>query len=228
LVTRFKRGLKDERPWLTSAIARYGTEAREAVPVLVQELVSGGGSPLLLDTLGAIGPEAAGAVEAINAYEIPAPVVGLFVVRALWRITGDAEPAIALLAESLGGQQHPLASLIAATLGADAAPLAPQLRSLLHTRPKQTVLLATALWRIERDPAMVDLVIAAATPSWAGVRALAVVREMGLAAAAIEPVLVEELARERRPSEGYLRGHCVLQDEVWQAEARAVLAGLRA
>ncbi|MFJ4685756.1 hypothetical protein [Streptomyces sp. NPDC088789] len=116
-----------ERVALVEALASFGPDAREAVPELLESLRTGRAATAAARVLGLCGAAAPGTVALLEEAALRADSsLALASTLARFRLTGDPEPALALLGELLcdgGGAAGHLGA--AALLGAAAAPLLP-------------------------------------------------------------------------------------------------------
>ncbi|MEU6866572.1 hypothetical protein ABZ924_25480 [Streptomyces sp. NPDC046876] len=230
----------EERRALCQLLESWGGAAAPAIPELLA-LLDTDSAVWALDALAAIGPAAAAAVpqERLRALLDAPPEGQPFAQRCLTlaygRLTGDREPALALLLPQLGepyGQGN--AATLLGELGPAGAPYVPRLRELLplHEEGWLPFCVGQALWRItgEGDEVVPVLIRAIAPFAERGgayravtetVRLLA---EIGAPAAPAEPVLKAFLDADERPvSHGTWRS-VPEDDELCDAARAALLA----
>ncbi|WP_431956766.1 hypothetical protein [Nocardia lijiangensis] len=177
----------------------------------------------LVEVLGQLGVGARSTVEVVHRFlDHDRPRVRLDAAVALWRLTGDPEPALTQLHAALADdddaahavQLRARAIEVAGTLGLAAGDCAPVLRRLidLDTDLWTTTVAAIALWRVTADPEptvtlLLDLSArepsdpdtsgTESRPHWLTLVAECFA-EIGPAAQAAAPLLAAELARDRR------------------------------
>ncbi|MCX5380491.1 HEAT repeat domain-containing protein [Streptomyces sp. NBC_00091] len=228
----------DERRELCQLLEAWGAPAAPAIPELLG-LLDTDAAVWALDALAAIGPAAAGAAprERLRALLDAPPEGQPFAPRRLalayGRLTGDREPALALLLPLLGepyGQDNPAALL--GELGPAAEPYLPRLRELLtlHTEGWLPLRVGEAMWRITgaADEVVPVLVRAIAPFAERGgayravTETVAFLAEIGPPAACAAPVLKAFLDADERPvPHGGWRS--VPEDDALRAAAHAAL-----
>ncbi|MFD5632863.1 HEAT repeat domain-containing protein [Streptomyces sp. NPDC127077] len=228
----------DERRALCQLLTAWGEASAPAIPELLA-LLDTDAAVWALDALAAIGPAAAEAVprERLHALLEAPPANQRFAPRCLalayGRLTGDREPALALLLPELDapyGQES--AAVLLAELGPAAAPYAGRLRELLprHTHGWLPLRVGEALWRItgrtdEAVPALVRAIAPFAEKGGAYPAVIETVKllaEMGADAAPARSVLKAFLDADERPvRHGTWRS--VPEDDALCAAARAAL-----
>ncbi|MFE1285668.1 hypothetical protein [Streptomyces sp. NPDC058751] len=205
----------DERRALCRLLTSWGDRAAPAIPELLA-LLDTDSVVWALDALAAIGPAAARAVprERLRALLDAPPAGQRFAPRCLalayGRLTGDREPALALLLPQLDEPygQEGVAALLA-ELGPAAAPYAGRLRELLprHTQGWLPLRVGEALWRITgRTDEVVPALVRAITPFAerggacpAVTETVRLLAEIGADAAPARPVLRAFLDADERP-----------------------------
>ncbi|MCM2416907.1 HEAT repeat domain-containing protein [Streptomyces sp. RKAG293] len=233
----------DERRVLCQVLEAWGAAAAPAIPDLLG-LLDTHAAVWALDALAAIGPAAAQAVprERLRALLDAPPADQPFAPRSLalayGRLTGDREPALALLIPQLGepyDQQN--AAVLLAELGPPGAAYAGRLRELLtvHQEGWLPLRVGEALWRItgQADEVVPVLVRAIAPFAERGgayravVETVELLAEIGPGAAPAEPVLRAFLDADERPvRHGTWRS--VPEDDELCAAARAALHAMSA
>lgn len=210
-----------------AALGAWGQRAAAAVPELIGLLAERATGPVGLaldaavDALGAIGrPAAAAEPELRRLASQPGRVTGVHVSAALahYRVSGEAEPALAVLDKAFHSVRHPAEPAGACRMAAELGPLAGVYRDALHALLPTTPEAAHALWRVTRDPTdavtalghMIEAASADGVRRWTGAaaRLLAAIEPIGIdgatrerLAAALLPTLRRLLADERRLSE---------------------------
>ncbi|WP_051845214.1 HEAT repeat domain-containing protein [Streptomyces globisporus] len=227
----------DEARALAQSLTAWGPAAAPAVLELCA-LLETDAAVWAADALAAIGPEAAAVVDRARLRAlIDAPPEGQsfaprWLALAYGRLTGDREPAAALLLPGLG---DPLgnddAVLVLGELGAAGAPYADRLRAQLstHSGGRPALRVGEALWRITgRGDEVVPALVAAIEPYVGGGATRAVIETVrllgaiGPAAAPAVPALRAFLDADERPVEhGSWRS--VPEDDVLCAAARRAL-----
>lgn len=146
----------DERRALCQVLTAWGAAAAPAIPEL-RDLLDTDGAVWALDALAAIGPAASAAVppERLRALLDAPPEGQSFAPRALavayGRLTGDREPALALLVPERGeAYRWESAARVVGELGPQGAPYVARLRELLdvHAEGWLPLCVGEALWRI--------------------------------------------------------------------------------
>ncbi|GGM83354.1 hypothetical protein ACFFX1_37465 [Dactylosporangium sucinum] len=149
---------------LAVAAAALGPAAAEAVP----DLLAGPIDLMTATALGRIGPDAAAAVPALRAtLDRDDRIVEAAAAVALWEITGEARPAVEVLARHLDDpwDATTVAADAAGRLGPAGAALEAPLRALVDTDDDHIhVAAAQALWRVAGDA---DTPLPALTRLWA-------------------------------------------------------------
>jgi hypothetical protein len=191
-------GYDRRRQGLVAALGEIGEAAAAAVP----ELLALAQEPLVLTTLGRIGPGAREALPALHRLlDAGEPAVEVAAAAALSRVEGDPGPILPTLARHLPGGAA--AAEAAGELGPAGAALVPGLRAALGD-PGPGVWLrlaaAAALWRVTGDAeaALPALAWAWSKNAWARVRVARCIAEMGPAGRAAALLLREEVDRRRR------------------------------
>jgi hypothetical protein len=217
-------GYDRRRQGLVAALGGIGEAAAAAVP----ELLALAPEPLVLTTLGRIGPGARDALPALRRLlDAGQPAVEIAAAAALWRVEGDPGPILPTLARHLAGYRRggAAAAEAAGELGPAGAALVPGLRAALGD-PGPGVWLrlaaAAALWRVigDAEAALPALAWAWSENAHARVQVARCIAEMGPAGRATAPLLREELGRRRRHN---------ASDNGWSSDqVRADLALLRA
>ncbi|WP_329376077.1 HEAT repeat domain-containing protein [Streptomyces sp. NBC_01351] len=232
-----------DRGGLCQVLQAWGAPAAPAVPELIG-LLDTDCAEWALDALAAIGPAAAEAVprERLRALldaaaaDRPAELDSLAL--SYGRLTGDREPALALLLPRLGewtGREN-VATLLG-ELGPAGAPYAERLRELLplHERGWPLLRIGRALWRITgRADEVVPALVRGITPFAEGGRAsravietVQLLAEIGADAAPAEPALMAFLDTDDRPVRpGSWRS--VPEDDELRAAAHAALLAISA
>ncbi|MFF4007026.1 hypothetical protein [Streptomyces sp. NPDC001717] len=231
----------DERRALCRTLQSWGEAAAPAIPELIA-LLDTDGAVWALDALAAIGPAAAQAVprQRLRALLDAPPEGQSFAPRALalayGRLTGDRDPALALLLPCLGEPygQYDTVTLLG-ELGAAGTPYVERLRELLpvHREGWLPLRVCEALWRTTgRADEIVPVLVRAIAPFAEGggaypavtetVRLLA---EIGPPAAPAEPALRAFLDADERPvRHGTWRS--VPEDDELCAAARTALRAI--
>ncbi|MFV2021904.1 hypothetical protein [Micromonospora sp. LOL_023] len=204
----------DERRTFTRVLAAWGSASATAVEDLL-DLLDGDAVVWALHALAAAGPPDGAAIPLARIRplatdgRLPASARHT-VVRAYWRLTGDAQPALDLLVPQPDDRYHEAQALdFLAELGADAHRYADRVRALLHSadHPWLTASAATALWRVTGDPSdsVRPLVAVVRRLTEHGrvwpptIRAIGTLGEIGPPAADALPVLRQAVAGDRRP-----------------------------
>ncbi|MEH0582261.1 hypothetical protein QBA54_49340 [Streptomyces sp. B21-108] len=230
----------DERRGLCQVLESWGAAADSAIPDLLG-LLDTDAAVWALDALAAIGPSAAEAVprERLRALLDAPPAGQLFAPRCLalayGRLTGDREPALALLLPQLGepyGKEN--AVMLLGELGPEGAPYVGQLRELLPVLKVGWLPLRVgeALWRITgRADEVVPVLVRAITPfaeRGGAYRAVAetvkLLAEIGADAAPAEPALRAFLDTDERPVRHGTWRSVPEDDELCDAARAALLA----
>ncbi|MFE2164254.1 HEAT repeat domain-containing protein [Streptomyces sp. NPDC059447] len=231
----------DERRALCRLLESWGEAAAPAIPELIA-LLDTDSAVWALDALAAIGPAAAEAVprQRLRALLDAPPEGQSFAPRALafayGRLTGDRDPALALLLPSLGepyGQYN--AATLLGELGPAGTPYVERLRELLpvHQEGWLPLRVSEALWRITgRADEIVPVLVRAIAPfaeSGGAYRAITetvgLLAEIGPPAAPAEPVLKAFLDADERPvRHGTWRS--VPEDDELCAAARTALRAI--
>ncbi|WP_431964700.1 HEAT repeat domain-containing protein [Nocardia sp. bgisy134] len=206
---------------LARALGAIGEPAAAAAPDIAGMLSDRKAE--LVEVLGQLGVGARSTVETVRRFlDHDRPRVRLDAAVALWRFTGDPEPALAQLHAVLADDDDAVRAVklrahaieVAGTLGFAAGDCAPALRRLidLDTDRWATTAAAIALWRVTADPEptltlLLDLSAGEPAdpdtsgteprPHWLTVAAECFA-EIGPAARAAAPLLAAELARPRR------------------------------
>ncbi|MCC5580875.1 hypothetical protein IMZ11_35205 [Microtetraspora sp. AC03309] len=195
---------------LAQTLEAWGASAAPAVPEL-RSLLDGDARLWAAAALGAIGPDAESALPALR--RPPRTATGhlsgverVTTAWALWRVTGDAEPALAMIGAALEqGRSNKALRLLA-----DFGPLAarheePLRRSLTDIGDWERVEAAHALWRVTGDPTDAVPVLlqtiqalpeGKVTPVMAA--AIGYLGEIGAPAAGAAPLLEAALAGDLR------------------------------
>lgn len=204
----------DERRTFARILARWGSTSAPAVEDLA-DLLDSDAAVWALHALAAVGPAAAQAIPPARIRplttdgRLPASARQM-AVRAYWRLTGDAQPALDLLVPGLDERHHEEPTLdFFAELGPPAHRYADRVRALLHSsdHPWLTTSAATAMWRITGDPAdsIVPLIAVVRRLTEHGrvwpptIRAIDTLGQIGPPAADAVPVLRLAVAGDRRP-----------------------------
>lgn len=205
----------DERRELCRLLESWGAAAAPAVPELLG-LLDTHAAVWALDALAAIGPAAARAVprERLRALLDAPPEDQPFAPRSLalayGRLTGDREPALALLVPQLGEPyDRDNAAVLLAELGPPGAAYVGRLRELLtvHEEGWLPLRVGEALWRITgRTDEVVPVLVRGIAPFAerggayrAVVETVKLLAEIGTDAAPAEPVLRAFLDADERP-----------------------------
>lgn len=143
-----------ERRALVELLASWGPDAAPAVPELTTLLTENQAIPAVAKALTAIGPAAIAAVPALRDH-----AANLAAVTALWRLTGDPEPAVETAADLLDTGELSVVELIA-EIGDPARRLLPRMRERLAGDPgtsqydqSRHVTLARLVWQWTGDTA---------------------------------------------------------------------------
>lgn len=231
----------DERRGLCRLLEAWGAAAAPAVPELIG-LLDSDAAVWALGALAAIGPAAAEAVPGgrLRALLDSPPEGQSFAPRSLavayGRLTGDREPALALLLPELDGLygREGAVELLGELGPTGGAPYVERLRGLLpvHTTGWLPLRVGEALWRITgRAEEVVPALVGAITPFAerggayrAAIETVKLLAEMGAAAAPAEPALRAFLdADERAVRHGTWRS-VPEDDELCDAARAALLA----
>ncbi|MER7468213.1 HEAT repeat domain-containing protein [Streptomyces sp. NPDC097981] len=239
----------DERRALCQVLESWGAAAAPAIPELLG-LLDTDSVVWALDALAAIGPAAAEAVpqERLRALLDAPPAGQSFAPRCLTlaygRLTGDREPALALLLPQLGEPYgHGNAATLLGELGPAGAPYVERLRELLplHKEGWLPLCVGQALWRITgRADEVVPVLVRAIAPFaerggayraiidtvklLAEIGARAALAEIGAPAALAEPVLRAFLDADERPVPHGTWRSVPEDDELCDAARAALLA----
>ncbi|CAM5306324.1 hypothetical protein SAVIM338S_00529 [Streptomyces avidinii] len=231
----------DERRGLCRLLESWGAAAAPAVPELLG-LLGTDAAVWALDALAAIGPAAAEAVpvERLRALLDAPPEGGRFarhsLVLAYGRLTGDWEPALALLLPRLDEPDgRDAAVTLLGELGPAGAPYAERLRALLpvHAVGWLPLRAGGALWRITgRADEVVPVLVGAITPfaerggaDRAAIETVKLLAEMGADAAPAAAALRAFLDADERPvRHGTWRS--VPEDDELRDAARAALLAI--
>ncbi|MFB7372592.1 HEAT repeat domain-containing protein [Streptomyces sp. NPDC056222] len=230
-----------ERRALCQLLERWGPASAPAIPELLP-LLDTDCAVWALDALAAIGPRAAEAVprERLRAL-LPAPsegwsFAGPALALAYGRLTGDREPALALLLPRMGepyGRDNAVTLL--GELGPAGAPYVQPLRALLtrHRTSWLPLRVGAALWRITGETDEVVPVLVGAIEPFAGesgkatravTETIRLLGEIGPPAAEAAPFLRRFLDADERPvKHGTLRS-VPDDDELRDAACAALLA----
>ena len=152
---------------LCDVLAGWGAAASPAVPIVVP-LLDGDTWPAAARALGGIGPVAAPAADLLRqrALQGAGQPVGAW---AYWRVTGDAQPAVDILARALDDEVDHQVLRYLADLGPLAAPAADPLRRLATSRHDgMRVEAAHALWKVSQDPPAAAVLTEAIRPLLCG------------------------------------------------------------
>ncbi|WP_329122022.1 hypothetical protein [Streptomyces sp. NBC_01353] len=234
-----------ERRALCQLLVRWGPAAAPAIPELLP-LLDTDCAVWALDALAAIGPRAAEAVprERLRSL-LPPPsegwsFAGPALALAYGRLTGDREPARALLLPKLGepyGRDNAVTLL--GELGPAGAPYVPPLRALLtrHRTSWLPLRVGEALWRITGETDEVVPVLVGAIEPFAGesgkatravTETIRLLGEIGPPAAEAAPVLRRYLDADERPVKHGSWRSVPDDDELRDAARAALLAITRA
>ncbi|MFY1652959.1 hypothetical protein ACN27J_18975 [Solwaraspora sp. WMMB762] len=203
----------DERRTFTRVLAAWGHISAPAIEDLL-DLLDSDAAVWALHALAETGPPDQLALPTarirslISDGQLPASARQM-AVRAYWRLTGDAQPALDLFLPLLADRYREAPALdFLAELGTPARRYADRVRTLLHgaDHPWLTAAAATALWRITGDPSdsiapLIDVVrqVTGHGQVWPPtIRAIGTLGQIGPPAADALPVLRLTLAGDRR------------------------------
>lgn len=161
-------GLKEKTPYLRvnaiSALGGIGAEAKAAVPALAEALKDEKGFVGLAaaEALGNIGPEAKAAVPALLEALKDRGRMRVAAAEALWRINKHpaAVPALVASVQDPTDYADYIANSALRRIGAEAKAAAPALAEALKEKNvDRRVEVAMTLWRINKDPAVVPVLV---------------------------------------------------------------------
>jgi hypothetical protein len=217
----------NDRISVIEAVGRFGARARDALPVLIDELPSH--PHICTRVLGDLGPAAAPALSALDALSNHEnEFVRKNVARAQFRIAGDPRGAHRVIEAGLrhGGRESLRALELCEDLGVAAAAYTAHLRERLDDADNWVaVQAAVALFAITKNAeAVVPTLLRHLEPVPSGFVALECLLRVGTAARAAEAALKGFIASPRRVVRFSVDDQLVLADERWVSLCRLALA----
>jgi hypothetical protein len=220
----------NERINVISAVARYGAAAAKAIPAIRAQLaLQPHITTRVLGDFGAAAKDALPELRALVADEDE--WIRKNAARAVFRICGDATPALAMVEKDLeaGGRATMIALEVIPDLGAAAEGLADKLPPLFVSEDEWTAVnAAAAYWAITQDAEKVlPTLLEHLTPLPRGFVALDVLAQIGPAAHEAIPALREFIESERRVFQMATEDELIAEDERWRTACRQALAKIQ-